>query len=69
MVHVSLVNQYALRLVEVCTGRFKCDGTYDEQRWFDITPRLETIIGTLMGRISLGETVRLGYGLPAMTGP
>ena len=69
MPHVSLVNLYALRVGEYCSGPNQCDGTYAEQRWFDATARLETTIGTLMDRASLGQTIRVGYGFPALTGP
>jgi lipid A 3-O-deacylase len=60
--HLSLINQYAYRVAERC-GR-RCDGTYDEARWFDLAPRVSLTAGSLMTRASFGATARLGYRMP-----
>ena len=63
--HLSLINQYSYRVAQFC-GR-ECDGTYDEARWFDFTPRASLTAGTLMTRVSFGGTARVGFRIPETT--
>lgn len=67
---VALVNTYMFRpaFLEVCKTKFGCNGSYAEQRILDITPRVETVLGTYMLRASGGGIVRLGYGFPDAVG-
>jgi len=66
-VHVELVNQYLWHALEACRpkdGSRQCDGTYEENRFFDLSPRAELALGSLMTRVSGGAVARLGYRFP-----
>ena len=62
--HAMLVNNYSWRPggLEYC--RYGCDGSYAEGRVFDVTPRAELALGTLMTRVSPGMLIRLGSRFP-----
>ena len=68
---VALVNQYSWRLpnrwMEHCASG--CNGTRDERRTYDLTPRIGLDLGTPMTRASAGGVVRLGYGFPSQFNP
>jgi lipid A 3-O-deacylase len=66
-VAVGVVNTYMYRLLEQCRVG-KCDGASDEGRWFDVTPRVEGVIGTHMVRATGGALLRLGYRMPDAVG-
>lgn len=48
--------------LEKCGNR--CDGTLNEDRWWDATPHVELVAGTTMVRATGGATVRVGRGFP-----
>jgi lipid A 3-O-deacylase len=65
MLHLSLINQYAYRLLQKCGNRGRlCSGGYAEARWFDLAPHATLTAGTLMTRASGGATLRLGMRMP-----
>jgi lipid A 3-O-deacylase len=63
---LSLTNTYSFRAFEWC--RAGCNGSADERRVFDVTPRVETVLGLHMTRASAGGTVRLGRRFPDLVG-
>ncbi len=66
-VHVGLVNTYMYRWGEKCLAG-KCNGSIDERRVFDFTPRVEGTVGTHMVRGTGGAMLRLGYKFPDAVG-
>jgi hypothetical protein len=66
---ITLRNTYAVSAFERCARAEKCDGSFDEDRWFDIVPQGEVVLGTLMDRASLGVTAHLGYRFADLSTP
>jgi hypothetical protein len=48
--------------------RNPCDGTLNEDRWWDLTPHVELVAGTTMLRATAGGTARIGWGFPDVSG-
>ena len=67
-VQVALLSdiQFRTRGMEACTNG--CTGMETEGRWFDVTPHLESVVGTYMVRFSGGFTARLGAHFPDAVG-
>jgi len=67
---IGLVNSYAFRpkYSELCLAKFGCNGGYGEARVFDVTPRVEGVLGTHMIRGSAGGIARLGWRFPDVVG-
>jgi hypothetical protein len=61
--HVGLIHSIGHHVVEFCRAG-RCTGAYDEQRWFDLTPKAELITATFMRRAGVGATARIGNRFP-----